>query len=114
MRVRDAIITLISALGFIGCVVFVIAYHRRSGGRWRYNEAGVWLMLSRINLGLIFALLLGNRIFGDWPGRSEAVIFLVALFALQTFWPSKFIWHVPQARDKTRKSSQEETSDPRT
>jgi hypothetical protein len=110
--VRDAIIVAISAIGLVGCVVFIIAYHRRSGGRWRYNEVGIWFMLSRINLGLIFAILLSNRLFGDWPGRSETIIFLTALFALQTFWPSKFIWRTPY--DHSHQRGKEKSSDSRT
>lgn len=82
----------ISAFGLTGCVVFVTAYHVRSGGRWRFNEVGVWLMLSRINLGLIFALLIIGRFFGPSTLREIFVYVLVALFAAQTFWPSKFIW----------------------
>lgn len=96
---RDTIIAAISAFGFIGCTLFMLSYHRRSGGDWRRNEIGIWLMLSRLDLALIFLLILTGRVFGDFPGRDYAVITLVGLFALQTFWPSKFIWHPVESRD---------------
>lgn len=101
MTTRDVIITIISAFGLVGCVSFMISYHRRSGGDWRRNEIGIWLMLSRLNLGLIFALLLSNRLFGDWTGRQEVIIALAGLFALQTFWPSKFLWRATR-RESSR------------
>lgn len=90
---RDTVIVAISAFGLIGCMIFMMAYHRQSGGAWRKSEIGVWLMLGRLNLTLIFALIISGRVFGDFPGRDYAVITLVGLFALQTFWPIKFIWH---------------------
>lgn len=89
---RQTIIATVATIGLIGCVIFMIAYHRRSHGNWRRNEPGIWLMVSRVNLGLIFAFILATQIFGDWPLRSETLIVLVTMFALQTFWPSRFIW----------------------
>jgi hypothetical protein len=90
--VRGAAILIISMLGLAGCVWFMIYYHVRSGGQWRRNEVGIWLMISRLNLGLIFALLIIGRVFGNPPWREILVIVLVCLFSLQTFWPIKFLW----------------------
>lgn len=89
---KDAVITAICTFGFVGCVSFIITYHQRSGGAWRGNEIGIWLMISRLDLALIFAVILSRRMFGQWPGYDIVIIFLVGLFALQTFWPGKFLW----------------------
>lgn len=111
---KDAVITTIAAFGLVGCLSFIIAYHRRSGGMWRHNEIGIWLIMSRINLGLIFALLIFNRIFGDATWRENFIIFLTGLFALQTFWPSKFIWGPRIYGIQPRWENQEQNSDSRT
>lgn len=110
---RDVIITAISTFGLVGCVSFIIAYHRRSGGDWRHNEVGIWLMISRVNLGLIFGLLITGRVFGDFWLREYFIIFLVFLFALQTYWPSKFIWRYPTGIER-RADDKETSSDTRT
>jgi hypothetical protein len=89
---RNTVIVAISAFGLIGCVLFIVAYHLRSAGDWRHNEIGIWLVTSRVNLALIFVLIISGRVFGEFPGREYMVIGFVGLFALQTFWPSKFIW----------------------
>jgi hypothetical protein len=99
----------ICALGFIGCVWFVLSYHIRSGGQCWRNEVGVWLMISRIDLGGIFLLIASNRFFGDWFGRRELTLILVAIFALQTFWPGRLLWHAHTVVEPT----QEESNDPR-
>jgi len=111
---KDVIIAGIAAFGLVGCVSFIVAYHVRSGGDWRHNEIGIWLVLSRINLGLIFALLLSNRLFGEWPGREHLIIGLVGLFALQTFWPSKFIWRPPVYGIRPRWAERSDNDDTRT
>ena len=111
--IRDVIITAIATFGFVGCVSFIIAYHRRSGGDWRHNEVGIWLMISRVNLGLIFALLVSGRVFGDFWLREYFIIFLVFIFALQTYWPSKFLWRHPAGISR-QVEDKEITSDSRT
>lgn len=105
---RQTIIATVAAIGLIGCIMFMVAYHRRSHGSWRRNEPGIWLMISRVNLGLIFAFILANQIFGDWPLRVEMLIGLVTMFALQTFWPSRFIWssHIYGIPPKKREDTQ--------
>lgn len=89
---KDAIVIAISAFGLTGAVSFMVSYHIRSGGSWRRNEVGVWLMLSRLDIALIFLLLIIGRVFGNSTWREILVYILVTLFAAQMYWPSRFIW----------------------
>lgn len=109
---QSAITLMISAVGLVGCVSFMVAYHVRSGGTWRHNEIGLWLMTSRIVLAGIFALIISRYVWGDWAGRETLIMILVALFALQTFWPSKFIWR-PEIHGIRRPRSSEVDHDSR-
>lgn len=98
MDALDIATIIISLVGLAGCIIFMISYQIRSDGHWwktsagAWNEIGIWLMFSRLNLAMIFALFILNRISPDWAGRSELTVALVALFALQTYWPSTLLW----------------------
>lgn len=110
---NNTAVILISSIGLVGCIFFMLMYHVRSRGDWRFNEIGVWLMFSRANLASIFALLLANRIWGDWTGRREIILILVAAFALQTFWPSRILLQLPHVAEKTEKQKGEDSVDSR-
>lgn len=102
MNAVDVAILIISMFGLTGCVLFMILYHIRTGGKWRKSEIGVWLMFGRGNIAALFALLIINRIVVDWPGRVEIVLAISALFALQTWWPSKLLWYQDPTVDQEK------------
>lgn len=79
------------ALGFVGCVVFVVGYQLRSRGAWADSEAGRWLMIGRAEKAALFALVMSNQIVGDWPGRQAATLVLFSAFVALTWWPSRLL-----------------------
>jgi hypothetical protein len=91
--VISAVTIVACAGGLLGCVAFVVGYHWRTGGRWRASEVGKLLMLANLDLALILALILSNRLLGDWPGRREATAVLVAAFMVQPWWWLRLLWH---------------------
>lgn len=90
------------AVGLVACVVFVVDYHRRTGGGWRHNRFGRYLMTRKILLGCLFALVLINSTIGrDWPLRQPLTFVLMSAFALQTFWPYRLLLEAQhEAREK--------------
>lgn len=86
------------AVGVLGCLVFVGAYHVRTHGRWRRSEVGRLLMLVNLDLAAILLLILSNRVFGDWSGRREITLVLAAVYALQPWWWLRLLWRA-QADD---------------
>lgn len=92
MNAADIATLIISLFGLGGSLLFVILYHIRTNGHWRRSEIGIWLMFGRANIAALFALLVINRVFPNWPGRVEITLAIAALFAIQTWWPSKLLW----------------------
>jgi hypothetical protein len=86
----------ITGVGLALCLIFVVAFHIKTGGAWWRSEAGRWLMLGRANMVLLFAAVTANRAsaaFARWEGRQWVFLCLYGLFALQTFWPLRLLWH---------------------
>lgn len=86
----------ITGVGLALCLFFVIAFHIKTGGAWRRSEAGRWLMLGRGNIAALFAFVLLNRTwswFQQWEAREWVLMGLYTLFALQTLWPIRLLWH---------------------
>lgn len=79
------------ALGFVGCVVFVVSYQVRSRGAWADSEAGRWLMIGRAEKAALFALVLMNMAAGNWPGRQSVTLVLFGAFVALTWWPSRLL-----------------------
>jgi hypothetical protein len=96
----------VTGIGLILCLIFVIAFHIKTGGFWRRSEAGRWLMLGRVNILLLFSFVLLNRRwewFFEWAGREWVLFGLYTLFALQTLWPLRLLWHeepLPDRRER--------------
>lgn len=86
----------VTGIGFIICLVFVIAFHVKTGGAWRRSEAGRWLMLGRANFMLLFGLLLLAYVsswFNTWAGARWIFLCVYGAFALQTLWPLRLLFH---------------------
>jgi Ca2+/Na+ antiporter len=86
----------VTGIGFIICLVFVIAFHIKTGGAWRRSEAGRWLMLGRSNFVMLFGLLLlayASSRFRLWEGTQWIFLGAYTVFALQNLWPLRLLWH---------------------
>lgn len=82
--------------GLVFCVVFVVAFHIKTRGAWWDSPAGRWLMLGRANIALLFLFVVLNRTWDDfhgWSGRSWVLLSLYFLFAAQTIWPLRLLFH---------------------
>lgn len=82
----------------VGCLVFVAAYQVKTRGRWMATEVGRLLMLFNADLATICLLVFCNRVFGDWPYRSELTAVLFAAYALQPWWWLRLLWHAQAKR----------------
>ena len=85
-------------VGAVGCLGFTGAYQVKTRGRWRRSEVGRLLMLVNLDLAAIMLLILSNRLFGDWPGRTELTAGLVFAYALQPWWWLRLLWHAQANR----------------
>lgn len=99
-------------IGLVGCVVFGIAWHIRSGGAWLRNvglvgEVGKVLMGMNAALASILALILAARLFGDWSGRRGAVLVLVLIYMLKPWWWLRVMWHAHSRQEPVRPTHRE-------
>lgn len=70
------------------CWVFVVAYHRLTGGAWRRSEAGRHLMATKAVLGVVLTLAV-VRLFG-----VEAAWFDVLRTVVFAGVPVVFAWRI--------------------
>lgn len=88
----------ITSVGLFNCLIFCIAYAVLSRGKWWKTEEGKFLMVFMAVLGSLFALIISNRLFGDWPGRRLIVTALYLSYVVATFWPIRLLWKARQRR----------------
>lgn len=94
------LMTIVTASGLGGCLVFVVAYAIRSRGAWMSQEAGRFLMAVYANLGALLALVLANQIFGEWPGRRMLTVSLFVAYCIEAWWPLRLL---SQAQEDARR-----------
>lgn len=82
---------LITAVGLLGCIAFVVAYVRQAGWKIWFNEEGSFLLVVYLNLGTLFMLGIINSIFGDWPGRTVISLVLYMTYAIEAWWPLRLL-----------------------
>lgn len=87
----SVLMTVVTASGLAGCLVFVVAYAVRSRGAWMAQEAGRFLMAVYANLGALLAFVLVNQVFGDWPGRRLVTVVLFAAYCFEAWWPLRLL-----------------------
>lgn len=86
-----SIMSLLAGAGAIGCLTFVIQYQRSTKGAWRKHEAGLFLIATYTNLGIIFLDLLANLVFGQWPGRDFVGVTLFVTLVALSWWPLRLL-----------------------
>lgn len=90
--------------------MFMIVYHTRTDGAWRFSDVGRWLMLSRFSIMTVCVLAVINRIFDDWFARDVATVVVFALFAFQITWPvARLMWPRVDYRDEEEVDSDTRT-----
>lgn len=88
---------IITGVGFLGCMTFVVAYSVVTRGAWSTREAGRFMMAVYLNLGALFALVMANQVWLDWPGKRPITFVLFAVYVVQTWWPMRLL-HNAQTR----------------
>lgn len=83
----NVVVIVVAAYVAVVSATFCLVFHLRTSGTWRLNDAGRWLMISRLSVALLGVLAVLNRAVGDWPRRDVVSLVLFALFALQITWP---------------------------
>lgn len=75
---------MITAIGLYNCVRFVWRYRKRSHGKWRNTPHGRYMMWTALVLGSLFALIISNRLWPDWPGIHPLTVVLYILYVAFT------------------------------
>jgi hypothetical protein len=88
----DMIFMLLTVLGIVGCLTFVSTYWIKTRGAWLKNEVGRFLVITYATLGSLFALIMVNRIFDQWPGRQIITITLFTAYVIFSWWPLRLLF----------------------
>ena len=108
------LLTLVAVvIGLIAALAFVIRFQYEVGFTWwrtrdgRPNHFGRFLMIRKLLLSSLFLLILANRVFPGWTGRSAVTAILMVAFALQTFVPYRLLVSAQRAqgRDRTKEAT---------
>lgn len=102
----QVVVTVLTAIGFIFAVLFVIDYTRLSKGRWRKTELGVLLMLGPASLGLIMGFVLTAFLLGQSTARQIVGTVLWSLVVITLVW-----WHRVMRRAMKRKDEPDKEVD---
>lgn len=107
--------TLAGGVGFVLAALFVFSYHRETGGTWRRlggwacSQSGRYMMTRNALLMPLFAIIVLNRLAGDWTGRPAATAVLVLVFALTTILPYRLL-ESREARARREQANREATN----
>lgn len=86
----------ISAVGALGCLVFLVRYILGvpgviERGAWKGHEVGRWLVgWQSLRLALFVHIILAVTM-PTWPGRELAGITLFSVFAVSSWWPNRIL-----------------------
>lgn len=92
-----AAVMLITAVGLVACLTFVIGYWWVTRGRWATEEAGTFLMLFMMDLTALFAVVLFGQ-YIDAQVRQGIVLATYAGFVVMTWWPLRLLWIAQRER----------------
>lgn len=92
MTGRDIAILAITSVGLLNCFVFCLTYWVKTRGAWWTDEAGQFMMLFFGCLGMVFTVVIANRLFGDYPGREIAIFSLYVILVVATGWPLRLLF----------------------
>jgi len=84
-------LSLVTSIGFVGCLAFVVSYWWQTRGAWWKEEAGRFMMAVYVNLAILFLLVMVNQQFEDWPGRRWVTFILFLTYVLETWWPLRLL-----------------------
>lgn len=108
MKITDLVAVGLTGIGLINCLSFCVAYWIKSKGAWVRDEVGHFMMLFFGCLGFLFALVLSNRIYGDYKGREILVLILYFTLVLTTFWPIRLLlgkpWRMKKEKEDERQT----------
>lgn len=94
------------AIGWLAALLFVIRYQINSGGTWRNNPFGRFLMTRKLLLLGLFSLILSNRLIPGWDWRMPLTAILMVAFAVQTFVPYRLLVEAQQERARNEEARQ--------
>ena len=94
------------AVGWVAALLFVIRFQIDSGGAWRGNPFGRFLMIRKMLLVGLFSLILTNRLMPGWEWRLPITAVLMVAFALQTFVPYRLLVEAQQERAENEEARQ--------
>ncbi len=91
MNAYQILIVIITSVGVLACLSFVLGYGWVTRGAFGREEAGRYFMTSMSNKLLLFSLVLSGILWGDWPGRKILILILYVSFVATTWWPLRLL-----------------------
>ena len=98
----EVLISLITGIGALACLTFVIGYWIVTGGAWIREEAGQFFMSFMAALGMLFTLVLVNAWTDSWPGQRAITVITFTLFVAETWWPLRLLLLAQRSKKNTQ------------
>jgi hypothetical protein len=97
---------IVTALGLLGCLWFIVDYHYRTGGSWTKlgswseSDAGRFMMADRVALASLLLLVVSIRVFGQWPGRQIVTFVIYVFYMAFAWWPLRLLHRAPGVKSE--------------
>lgn len=98
MSTLKILMIIITGIGLVGCIFFVIAYWLTTSGAWRKEEAGWFMMVRHITLAVLFMIVIINQVHGPWPGREFFTLIVFSAFVAELWWPMRLLSRAQRER----------------
>jgi hypothetical protein len=102
MSVVDVLTVIVTAVMLTGTLIFGIAYHVTTDGKWRtQTPAGMWLFTTNLLLGSLALLILLSRAapwWLAWAGREWVLLAIYALYAIKPYWGLRLLRQAQRRR----------------
>lgn len=102
--IADVLVTIASFVALIPCLWFIVGYWVVTGGAWRREEAGVFMMSYAIIMALLFTIgIVGNWYQAQWMTIAAVLVFL-GLVAIM-WWPLRLLYRAQRERDQKHRET---------
>lgn len=97
MSMVDVLTVIVTAVMLVGSLIFAVAYHLTTDGKWRSagNYAGAWLFTTNLVLGTLAMIILLQRAapwWLEWAGRPWVLLVVYAMYAVKPYWGLRLLW----------------------
>lgn len=113
MTTYVVILTILTALGLLGCLTFIAGYWWVTQGSWIREEPGRFLMTNTSSVAGLLLILLLNQWLNDvslWmDALRRPITMLVSItFVASLWWPLRLLWLAQREKAQAKTRAQEE------